>query len=120
MSTLQALADPTRLRIIEVLRGGEYSVNDIVENFEIDQSGVSRHLRILQEAGFVQMRPAGQKRLYSLCPQPFEDLDAWLSQYRQLWHGRLNKLGAALERKRASKLPKGRSPRRQHGEREIQ
>ncbi len=56
-SMLQALADPTRLHIIEVLRDGEHSVNDIVGSVDIDQSGVSRHLRILQETGFVRVRP---------------------------------------------------------------
>src|SRR5215469_17087934 len=97
---LQTLADPTRLRIIEILRGGEQSVNDVVENVDIDQSGVSRHLRILQEAGFVRVRPDGQKRFYSLRPEPFRDLDAWVSRYRQLWEGRLDKFGEALARKR--------------------
>jgi DNA-binding transcriptional ArsR family regulator len=103
VETLQTLGDPTRLRIVEILRGGEHSVNDIVENVAIDQSGVSRHLRILQQAGFVRVRPEGQKRFYSLCPGPFRDLDAWVSQYRQLWEGRLNKFGAALARQRDSK-----------------
>jgi DNA-binding transcriptional ArsR family regulator len=100
MSVPQTMADPTRLHIIELLRGGEQSVNDIVENVDIDQSGVSRHLRILQQAGFVRVRPEGQKRLYSLCPQPFRDLDSWLSQYRQLWEGRLDKFGQALSHQR--------------------
>jgi len=102
-SALQTLADPSRLRIVELLRGGELSVNDIVGKVDIDQSGVSRHLRILHGAGFVRVRPEGQKRFYSLCPQPFMDLDAWLSQYRQLWEGRLDKLGEALARKREAK-----------------
>jgi DNA-binding transcriptional ArsR family regulator len=100
---LQVLVDPTRLRIVDVLRGGEHAVNDIVENVEIDQSGVSRHLRILHEAGFVRVRPEGQKRFYSLCPGPFRDLDAWVSQYRQLWDGRLDKFGEALARRREAK-----------------
>ena len=103
VSTLQTLADPTRLHIVEVLRGGERSVNDIVDNVDIDQSGVSRHLRILQQAGFVRARPEGQKRFYSLCPEPFRDLDAWLNQYRQLWEGRLDKFGEALARKREAR-----------------
>jgi DNA-binding transcriptional ArsR family regulator len=103
VETLQTLGDPSRLRIVEILRGGEHSVNDIVENVDIDQSGVSRHLRILQEAGFVRVRPDGQKRFYSLCPDPFRDLDAWVSQYRQLWEGRLDKFGEALARKRGAK-----------------
>ena len=116
----QVLGDPTRLRIVEVLRGGEHSVNDIVDSVAIDQSGVSRHLRILHEAGFVRMRPAGQKRFYSLCPAPFQDLDAWISGYRRLWEGRLDKFGEALARKHAVKkigLQAGKSSRREHDER---
>jgi DNA-binding transcriptional ArsR family regulator len=105
VEALQTLGDPTRLRIVEILRGGEHSVNRIVENVEIDQSGVSRHLRILQRAGFVRVRPDGQKRFYSLCPGPFRDLDAWVSQYRQLWEGRLDKFAEALARKRHAKIP---------------
>ncbi len=103
VSALQTLADPTRFRIVEVLRGGECSVNDIVEKFEIDQSGVSRHLRILQEAGFVGVRPDGQKRFYSLRPEPFQDLEAWLRGYLPLWEGRLDKLGEILARKREAR-----------------
>jgi DNA-binding transcriptional ArsR family regulator len=101
-SALRVLADPTRLCIVEALRSGEHSVNDIVQTVDIDQSGVSRHLRILQEGGFVRVRPEGQKRFYSLCPEPFRDLDAWVSQYRQLWEGRLGKFGEVLTRKRKS------------------
>jgi DNA-binding transcriptional ArsR family regulator len=100
LSTIQTLADPSRFRIVELLRSGERAVNDIVHKVDIDQSGVSRHLRILQKAGFVRMRPDGQRRIYSLCPQPFRDLDAWIRQYRQLWEGRLDKFGEALARKR--------------------
>jgi len=118
VSTIQTLADPTRLRILEVLRAGEHSVNDIVLNVEIDQSGVSRHLRILQEAGFVCMRPEGQKRIYSLRPEPFRDLDAWVNQYRQLWEERLDRFGEALARKREAKeLKAGKSSRRKNRER---
>jgi len=103
VSTLQILADPTRLHIVEVLLSGEHSVNEIVGNLDIDQSGVSRHLRILQGAGFVRVRPEGQKRFYALCPDPFQDLDAWISRYRQLWEGRLDKFGEALARKCAAR-----------------
>src|ERR1700721_4506542 len=103
VGVLQTLGDPTRPPIVEILRGGEHSVNEIVENVDIDQSGVSRHLRILQEAGFVRVRPDGQKRFYSLCPEPFRDLDAWVSQYRQLWEGRFDKFAEALAHKRDAK-----------------
>jgi DNA-binding transcriptional ArsR family regulator len=96
VSSLQALADPTRFSIVEILRDGELTVNEIVGNVEIDQSGVSRHLRILHQAGFVQMRPVGQKRLYSLRPEPFQDLDAWISTYRRMWEKRLDRFAEAL------------------------
>ena len=123
VEALQTLGDPTRLRIVEILRGGEHSVNDIVGNVDIDQSGVSRHLRILQEAGFVRVRPEGQKRFYSLCPDPFRDLDAWVSQYRQRWEGRLDKFADALARKRGAKKPSPetrKSSRREHHEGESE
>lgn len=95
----EALADPTRRRIVEVLRNGEQQVGDVVDKVGIQQSGVSRHLRILSESGFVSMRPDGQRRLYALKSKPFEELDAWLAQYRELWEKRLDRFGDALERK---------------------
>lgn len=91
------LADPTRRRVIDALRTGERQVNDLVVAIGIHQSGVSRHLRILSEAGFVAMRPEGSRRLYSLKPERFREIDAWLDQYRQLWDARLDRFGAALE-----------------------
>jgi DNA-binding transcriptional ArsR family regulator len=123
VEVLQTLGDPTRLRIVKILRSGEHSVNHIVENVDIDQSGVSRHLRILQEAGFVRVRPAGQQRFYSLRPGPFRNLDAWLSQYRQLWEGRLDKFAEALARKRdagTSGVPRRKSSRKKHHERKSE
>ncbi len=95
----EILADPSRRRIVEALRDGELAVNDIVDALDIHQSGVSRHLRILHEAGFVQMRPEGSRRLYSLRAAPFRELDAWISRYRSLWEARLDRFGEALERK---------------------
>ena len=99
VNVFQTLADPIRLRIVETLRDGEQAVNDLVDRVEIHQSGVSRHLRILQEAGFVRVRPEGQKRLYSLRPEPFRELDAWISGYRRFWDARLDKFAEALNRK---------------------
>src|SRR5437868_9623481 len=96
----ETLADPTRRRIVEALRGGEQAVNDLVETVEIHQSGVSRHLRILTEAGFVQVRPDGPRRMYSLRPEPFRALETWLAGYRNLWERRLDRLGDALENQR--------------------
>jgi DNA-binding transcriptional ArsR family regulator len=102
ITLFQALSDPARLRIVEVMKSGEWSVGDIVERMEIRQSGVSRHLRILAEAGIVQMRPDRQKRLYSLRREAFEQLEDWVAQYRRHWDARLDRLGAALERRRAA------------------
>jgi DNA-binding transcriptional ArsR family regulator len=95
----QALSDPTRRRIVEVLRSGEQQVGDVVAKAGVHQSGVSRHLRILSESGFVSMRPDGQRRLYALRAEPFQELDAWLGQYRDLWEARLDRFGVALEKK---------------------
>lgn len=96
----ETLADPTRRRIVEALSGGERQVGDIVERARIHQSGVSRHLRILHEAGFVSKRPDGQRRLYSLRPEPFRELEEWLARYRGLWEARLDRFGAALAEQR--------------------
>src|SRR5688572_25784798 len=99
LDVFQTIADPTRRRIVETLRTGERQVNDIVEQAGIHQSGVSRHLRILHEAGFVSMRPDGQRRFYALAPEPFRELDEWLGAYRSLWEARFDRFGAALERR---------------------
>ena len=102
IETIQVLADPVRLHIVDVLKNGEHSVNDIVSTVKIDQSGVSRHLRILHEGGFVDVRPDGQRRMYSLRPDPFRELDAWISGYRHLWTARLDRFGAALVRRQTA------------------
>jgi DNA-binding transcriptional ArsR family regulator len=103
LSVFQTLADPIRLRIVETLRDGEQAVNDLVDKVEIHQSGVSRHLRILHEAGFVKVRPEGQKRLYSLRPEPFHELGAWVANYRSFWEARLDKFAEALSRKQKAR-----------------
>src|SRR4051812_10217896 len=98
------LADPVRRSIVEALRGGgERPVNDLVELMDIHQSGVSRHLRILHDAGFVTVRAKGQQRLYALRPEPFQEIDAWVGRYRKLWERRLNAFGAALEKRKKNR-----------------
>ena len=101
LDVFQALADPTRRRIVEVLRQGEQQVGDVVGRAGIHQSGVSRHLRILHDSGFVSVRPDGQRRLYALRPEPFRELEEWLDRYRTLWEERLDRFGLALEKKQA-------------------
>ncbi len=100
LDIFQTLADPTRRYILEALRVGEQQVNDIVDRVDIHQSGVSRHLRILEETGFVRVRPDGTRRLYSLRAEPFREIDAWVSRYRALWEARLDRLAEAIERQR--------------------
>jgi DNA-binding transcriptional ArsR family regulator len=90
------LADPTRLEILETLRRGEAPVGVLVERVGIAQSGVSRHLRILHQAGVVTMRAEGQRRIYALRPEPFARLDDWISSYRALWNTRLDRFAGAL------------------------
>ena len=97
LDAFEILADTTRRRVLDALGGGERQVNDLVAAVGIHQSGVSRHLRILHKAGFVTMRPDGQRRLYSLSPERFRELDEWLAGYRQLWGARLDRFGAALQ-----------------------
>lgn len=103
------LADPTRRRIVEALADGERPVGDLVAIAGIRQSGVSRHLQILNEAGFVTVRADGQRRLYALAPDPFQKLEAWLATYRKLWEARLDRFGVALEASRGQ-TQKGRKP----------
>ena len=96
----QILADPTRRHVVDALSRGERQVNDLVTEVGVHQSGVSRHLRILNEAGFVTVRADGQRRLYALKPDRFREIDNWLAKYRSLWEGRLDRFGAALEARR--------------------
>jgi DNA-binding transcriptional ArsR family regulator len=106
IDTFQTLADPTRRHILEALLSGEMAVNDIVETVGIHQSGVSRHLRILHEASFVEVRADGQKRLYSLRPEPFREIEAWVGNYRHVWEARLDRFAVALNRRQQAQQTK--------------
>lgn len=101
MRALEALADPTRLRIVELLAEGEHSAGEIAAEFSTTRPGVSRHLRVLREHGLVTVRSAGQRRLYSLDPAPLSELDQWLARYRPFWGNRLDALDTELRRRAA-------------------
>lgn len=103
MHGFEILGDPTRRHIIDELRSGEQAVGELAAKVDIAQSGVSRHLRILGEAGFVQVRADGQRRLYSLRPEPFQAIDRWIDDYRQLWENRLDRMGEALEERQQTR-----------------
>ena len=108
VALFQLLSDESRFRIVEILGDGEQAVNDIVSRMNIEQSGVSRHLGILEKAGVVTSRADGVRRLYSLCPERFQELDRWMARYRRLWEARLDSLGEALAHKRRAADPKKR------------
>jgi DNA-binding transcriptional ArsR family regulator len=93
---LEVLAEPHRRRILDALRGGELPVGALVEELGSSQPLVSKHLRVLREAGLVEVRVDGQRRLYRLRPEPLVELDAWLEPYRQLWRNSLDRLEAHL------------------------
>ena len=93
-----AVSNPTRRRILELLRSGERSAGDLVAEFpDLPQPAVSRHLRILREAGLVAVSPQAQRRVYSLQPSGLREVDAWLSSYREFWSGRLESLERRLD-----------------------
>lgn len=99
-AVLDAIVDPTRRQIIELLRAGERSAGDLAGEFAISRPAVSRHLRVLRGAGLAHSRGDAQRRIYSLDAGPLADLDAWLAHYRTFWPERLDALGESLRRRR--------------------
>ena len=97
MTAYAALADPSRRQMLDLLRAGERSVNDLVARLSLSQPGVSKHLKVLRDAGLVESRPSGRQRLYTLRPQPLAEVDEWLEPYRAYWSGRLDALERHLE-----------------------
>ena len=98
LDVLEVIAEPTRRRILDAVREGERSVNDLVAQVGMHQPGVSRHLKVLRDAGLVEVRRDAQRRLYRLRPEPLMELDAWLEPYRAEWAGRLDSLERHLRR----------------------
>ena len=97
MTAYAALAEPNRRLILDLLRGGEQPVSALVDRVGISQPGVSKHLRVLREAGLVGSRAEGKQRLYALQPGPLAEVDAWLEPYRQMWSQSLDDLERHLE-----------------------
>jgi DNA-binding transcriptional ArsR family regulator len=108
MNALAALAEPNRLLIVEFLRQGPRPVGEIAEKLHLNQPQVSKHLRVLSDAGLVEMRPIAQQRLYSLRPQAFRELDDWLQSYRRLWDERHDRLNDYLRRTHSKEKKHGR------------
>jgi DNA-binding transcriptional ArsR family regulator len=100
--TIEVLAEPNRRRLLDVLRDGEQPVGELVHRTGLSQPLVSKHLRVLREAGLVDVRPDGQRRLYRVQPEPLMDLDQWLEPYRAMWRGSLDRLEEHLSTSRAA------------------
>jgi DNA-binding transcriptional ArsR family regulator len=100
LTALQALAEPRRRAILDALRDGERPVNELVERLGVSQPAVSKHLRVLREAGLVDARIDGQRRLYRVTPEPLVALDEWLGSYRKFWSAHLDRLEDHLEQRR--------------------
>lgn len=96
IETLSALAEPNRFRIVELLRKGPRPVSDIGERLRLAQPQVSKHLKVLKDAGLVEVEPRAQQRLYALRPQPLRRLHGWLERYRRIWDERFDQLDLLL------------------------
>jgi DNA-binding transcriptional ArsR family regulator len=93
----EVLAEPRRRQILDLLRGGERPVGELVEKLTLTQPTVSKHLRVLREAGLVEVRHDAQRRWYRLRPEPLVEIDSWLAPYRQLWTASLDALERHLD-----------------------
>jgi DNA-binding transcriptional ArsR family regulator len=97
VTAFDVLAEPTRRRILDLLLAGERSVGELVSGLGMSQPGVSKHLRVLRDAGLVTVRGEAQRRIYGVHPGPLAEIDEWLEPYRRLWGGRLDALERHLD-----------------------
>ena len=97
--TFAVLAEPSRRHILDLLRVRERTVNELVQQLRLSQPGVSKHLRVLREAGLVDVRVDAQRRWYQLRAEPLAEVDAWLEPYRRLWSKSLDRLERHLDGK---------------------
>jgi DNA-binding transcriptional ArsR family regulator len=102
LAALQVLAEPRRVAILELLRDGERPVSELVELLDLSQPAVSKHLRVLRDAGLVEARVDAQRRLYRIRPEPLAELDEWLASYRRLWTTHLDRLEEHLRQRRTT------------------
>ena len=102
-TVLQALADPSRRTLLEILRDHPASAGELAEALPIARPGVSRHLRVLRDAGLVEVRRDAQRRIYSLRPEAFVEVDDWLDSFRALWRNRLDALHTEIARGKRNK-----------------
>ena len=111
IATLRALAEPHRFQIVELLRDGPRPVGDMVHRLRLRQPQVSKHLRVLSDAGLVDVRVDAQRRIYALRPEPFQELEVWLERYRRLWEGNFQRLDVLLDELKTKEKKRGRTKR---------
>jgi DNA-binding transcriptional ArsR family regulator len=107
METLRALAEPNRFQIVELLRDRPRPVGDMVERLGLRQPQVSKHLRVLSDAGLVDVRVDAQRRIYSLRPAALKEMDEWLERYRRIWEGNFQRLDGVLEELKTKEKKRG-------------
>jgi DNA-binding transcriptional ArsR family regulator len=106
-SAFAVLAEPNRRRILDLLRERERPVGELVDALAVSQPAVSKHLRVLRDAGVVESRIDAQRRVYRVRPEPLRDVDAWLAPYRAMWTGRLDALERHLDEMAQTKEDRG-------------
>ena len=103
MEALAVLADPVRRELVSLLARGELAAGELADRFPVSRPAISRHLRVLREAGLVTARAEGKRRLYALDPRPLREIDEWLAPYRDLWASRLDALDTEIVRGRRTR-----------------
>jgi DNA-binding transcriptional ArsR family regulator len=103
VDALAALADPTRRELVDLLAAGELAAGELADRFPVSRPAISRHLRVLRQAGLVRARTEGKRRLYALDPGPLREIDDWLARYRDLWAQRLDALDTEIARGRRAR-----------------
>ena len=111
METLQALAEPNRFQIVELLRDGPRPVGDMVHRLGLRQPQVSKHLRVLSDAGLVDVRVDAQRRIYALRAAPLKELEVWIERYRRIWEGNFQRLDGVLAELKTKEKKRGRTKR---------
>jgi DNA-binding transcriptional ArsR family regulator len=111
IETFRALAEPNRFQIVEMLLNGPRPVGDLVDQLGLRQPQVSKHLRVLSEAGLVDVRVDAQRRIYALRPAPLQELEVWLDRYRQLWEENFMRLDALLDELKTAQKKRKRTRR---------
>jgi DNA-binding transcriptional ArsR family regulator len=111
MATLRALAEPSRFQIVELLRNGPRPVGELVNRLKLPQPQVSKHLRVLSDAGLVDVRVDAQRRIYELRPAPLRELEVWIERYRSIWEENYQRLDVLLEEMKAKERKRRRRKR---------